>query len=235
MTSLIVRLYASAKAAQDVARQLKAAGFADSAITLVTAKPPAPEGTEATEPARLPDRERFGALGDFYAERLASGRSLVAVKAEFGEGAAATRILEAGKPVDREVPKVEKREEASYSDGTPLSRALGMNVLSGEAAPLSKALGWATSTAKRHFLAGELSSEAAPLSRSIGLPTLTERRHFLVKELTDSPAPLSSGVGMRVLSDEAAPLSTKLGLGLLKNDPTPLSSRLGLRVLTEKQ
>jgi hypothetical protein len=234
MTSLIVRLYASAKAAQDVGRQLKAAGFADSAITVVTATPPAPDSTEPTVPARLPDRERFGALGDFYAERVASGRSLVAVKTEFGEGAAATRILEAGKPVDREVPKVEKREE-SYSDGTPLSRALGMRVLSDEAAPLSKALGWATSTAKRHFLTGELSSEAAPFSRSIGMATKTERRHFMVSELSDSPAPLSSGIGMKVLSDGAAPLSSGLGLGLLKSNPTPLSSLLGLRVLTEKQ
>ena len=234
MTSLIVRLYASAKAAQDVASQLKAAGFADSAITVVTASPPAAESTEVTEPVSLPERERFGALGDFYAERLASGRSLVAVRAEFGEGVAATRILDSGKPVDREVPKVEKREEV-YGEGAPLSRALRMRVLSDEAAPLSKAMGWATATAKRHFLTRELSDEAAPLSRAVGMPTRTEPRQFLTSSLNDNPTPLSSGVGMRVLSDDPAPLSSRFGFGLLKNDPTPLSSLLGMRVLTDKQ
>lgn len=75
----------------------------------------------------------------------------------------------------------------------PLSRALGLPLLSRNPAPLSRLLAWSL-----------LSRKAAPLSDSVGWPTLW-----------GAAAPLSKWAGWSLISKDPAPLSNALGFPVL--------------------
>lgn len=239
MVDVIARLYASEEQASGAVAKLKAAGFRDESIGQLQ---PAPEKTDeegAPQAAPAPGNDLERRMADVYGDQVAKGRCVVAVAAPFGRGRLATAILDNAGPVDEPLPSMLATEpmETAVDPGkaAPLSKALGLPVLSRKAAPLSALMNWPVKSDREYFLTSELKSEAAPLSRKLGLPTLTRRRHFLVSGLWNKAAPLSSATGVRELSDQAAPLSSRFGWPLLKNNPTPLSSRFGWRVLSEKQ
>lgn len=98
-------------------------------------------------------------------------------------------------------------------DPAPLSRKIGMPVLSDNPAPLSSKIGIRV-----------LSDDPTPLSSKAGIRVLSEKA-----------APLSDKLGWRTLLDNPAPLSTKLGWRLLLDNPAPLSSWLGWRVLIKDE
>jgi hypothetical protein len=243
MVDVIARLYATEQQANDAVSKLKAAGFANDSVARVG---PPPKATEegapepaAPEPANALERE----LAATHGAELPDGRWLVAVAAPFGRGVLATSILEGAGALDEPLPRVAGRTGVanrdaaadSWGPAAPLSRLLGMPLLSNEAAPLSAKFGWPMKSKREYYFVSELQREGAPLSKALGLPTKTERRHFLTSGLSSEAAPLSSKLGIRTLSDEPAPLSAKFGWSLLKNNPTPLSSMLGLKVLSDNQ
>jgi hypothetical protein len=239
MLDVIARLYASGQQASEAVAKLQAAGFRDDSIGQLQ---PAPErdGEEgAPEAAPAPGNDLERRMADVYGDQVAKGRSVVAVAAPFGRGKLATAILDNAGPVDEPLPSMLATEpmETALDPGeaAPLSRLLGLRVLSSKAAPLSAMMNWPVKSDREYFLTSGLRNEAAPLSGKVGLPTLTKRRHFLVSSLWNKAAPLSSATGVRVRSDNPAPLSARFGWPLLKNNPTPLSSRFGWRVLSEKQ
>lgn len=243
MADVIARLYGKERQATDAVNKLKAAGFAADSVARVGPPPAATEEgappPEAPAPANALERQ----LAATYGAALTDGRWLVGVAAPFGRGVLATSILDGAGALDEPLPRVAGQVEVanrdadadSWGPAAPLSRALGLPVLSNDAAPLSAKFGWPIKSKREYYFVSELQSEGAPLSRALGLPTKTERRHFLTSGVSSAAAPLSSKLGLRLLSDEPAPLSAKFGWSLLKNNPTPLSSWLGLRVLTDKQ
>jgi hypothetical protein len=103
-----------------------------------------------------------------------------------------------------------KPDSDLVDDPAPLSKKVGMQVLSDEPAPLSKRLGWRL-----------LSDNPWPLSTRLGWTLLSK-----------DPTPLSSRLGWRTLSDNPAPLSARMGWRVLSDNPTPLSTRFGWRVLS---
>jgi hypothetical protein len=160
-----------------------------------------------------------------YAEGLQLGRSLVAVRAPFGQAREAIAILDSFDPV----------AVAGLRRPPP-----GHSPAWDEAAPLSSALQWRTIHSNR----------PAPFSSAMGLPILSRGRSFLSpmfgelasphfalfgrSALSATAAPLSSLFGLKTLSSgkTGATWTSSFGLRLLSADPAPLSSKLGLRVST---
>jgi hypothetical protein len=225
-----VRVYESEEQAAGAAQNLKAAGFAAGSVLTVM-----PEDANAAAAAAAAG---MAEIGPFVAEQAALGRAVVAVQPPFGQGMAATQILDAAGPLPVEKPAPKTKATSGVdakSSATPLSNMFGWSVLSDSATPLSDMFGWKVK-----------SDKAAPLSDWLGWSTLSDKTYYMVSELKDEPAPLSSWLGWRVLSKTAAPLSDRFGwptksaqthylTDKLVKDPTPLSSRLGMSVLTEKQ
>jgi hypothetical protein len=98
----------------------------------------------------------------------------------------------------------------AVDDPAPLSKKVGMQVLSDEPAPLSRRFGWRL-----------LSDTPWPLSTRMGWSLLSK-----------SPTPLSDRLGWRTLLHTPAPLSARMGWRVLSDDPAPLSTRFGWRVLS---
>lgn len=223
MSDLIVRVYETEQQAKSVVKKLKDAGFADDAIVQLA---PAPAEGEEGAPKKS---KAGGPLAALYAEQLQQGRSLVGVRAAFGQGMAATNILESGNPLAVELPEAPESAKAKdtpaaadFSDATPFSRALNMPVLKRNSPTLfSDYVGWSVEPSKRHYLTTKLADAHMAVSASF-MPLLSS-----------IAAPFSSKVGMRVLSDNATPLSSKANMDVLKDDPTPLSSKFNLRVLSD--
>lgn len=95
--------------------------------------------------------------------------------------------------------------------------------LSDEPAPLSKRLGMTV-----------LSETKKDWNASMGQPTLSSKRFILGEpQLSSDPAPLSTRLGMTVLSESKKDWTHSFGQPLLSSDPTPLSTKLGLRVLSD--
>ena len=176
MSSLIVRLYGSEEQARDAATKLKEAGFQDDAILTVT------PGSDQSLPDAIRAGQKMGHQAAFYAERVQSGRSLVAVDAPFTRGQAATDILNGCGPADRELKAPDDPVHAASSKAAPLSDALGMPVLSRKRpAPLSAALGLPTLARDQYYTVSELANPNFPDSKSFGFPLLSR-----------NPTPLSS-------------------------------------------
>jgi hypothetical protein len=236
MTDLIVRVYETEEKAAAAEGKLKDAGFAAENVARVS---PAAEGAESAVPAEGLERR----LAQFYADKVKAGRSVVGVLAPFGTGVLATKLLDSEGPLPEELPRPQAQRpaaEAAYGEGAPFSRALGMQVLSPNAAPFSDMFGWPTKSKKRHFLTSRLGSPHFALSSMFGMGLLSRNgaplsSKFGLRTLSDNAAPLSSKFGWATASGEAAPLSSKLGWRVLSKNPTPLSSMLGLRVLSEQR
>ncbi|MGP9819052.1 hypothetical protein ACTZWW_03465 [Salinarimonas sp. NSM] len=173
-----------------------------------------------------------GALSRAYVGLLEAGAVVVSVKAPFGEGAAAEAIVRDADGCEPAPEAPPPRNPAPFSTGFGIpvltrtrsrtelipkwsfSDFLGIRVLSGNRAPLSRALGMATLSGK----------PAERKSTSFGLPLLA-----------GGAAPLSSSFGLSTLSTPKRAWETSFGMPLLTRSAAPLSSLLGLPVLTRKQ
>lgn len=185
---------------------------------------------------------RRGFESDAVHTAAADGGTTVSVRAEFGEGLKATRILESHGPVgtaDRHVQSARRptrdsvtvalQAEAHNQEAAPLSTALGLPLLSHNPAPLSSWLGLPLLSASQSPSVSLSPENPAPLSSSLGLPTLIKSGGRPVKLPSDNPAPLSSALGLPLLttasekpanlpSENAAPFSAMLRLPVLTRD-----------------
>ncbi len=217
MINPIVRIYKAEQQAHDAVEKLRERGFPEDTIFVVTPAfkkdPGSLEAVSRAVAAGFVPQDRVGV----YTASVRQGRSLVAIRAPFGHGVLATRILDKFVPVDT---GLERREPTvTWDVAAPLSSGFRLPVL------------WR--------------NQPAPLSNLAGRSTLSRSRTFQARyaELTSPTWTLSSRLGLRLLSRNQAPrasLSGKagpswtrsLGLPLLSRNPAPLSSRLGLRLLT---
>lgn len=181
-----------------------------------------------------------------YADGLRLGRSLVAVRAPFGQAREAIIILDSFDPVAvAAVRRAPQQRSPAWDEAAPLSSALQWRTIqSNRPAPFSAVLGLPTLSRGRSFLSpmfGELgsphfalfgrsslSAKAAPLSALFGLKTLSSGK---------AGAAWTSSFGLRLLSANPAPLSSKLGLevstgGPLRSQAAPLSAVLGIPALS---
>lgn len=161
----------------------------------------------------------------------AAGSAMVEVAAPFGRAAEAEATLNSfgpiASPAAAPAAAVAIRTE---DDPAPLSRALGLSVLSPfksgialnpDPAPLSTKFGWKLLTTDK--------------PKAELMPDWTLSGKLGWKLLSDDAAPLSSAAGHKTLSDDPAPLSRAIGWPMLSKDPTPLSSKFGWKVLSDRQ
>ena len=205
MTSYVIRVFSNPAAARAASEDLQRQGFAAGAVRLAGAG----EDTAAALQAH-------GVRPDEAARLAGFGGAVVSVRAEFGEGQTASRVLDAHGPVAAPAPgqaAAPARDTAAPEGGNgslaagpaPLSDWLGIPLLSRDPAPLSSRLGLSV-----------LSPSAAPLSHALGLPVLASG--------VEKPANLPSG--------QPAVLSTALGLRTLLRDPAPFSALFNWQLLT---
>lgn len=221
----IGQAYASENDALEAIEALKANGFEEEDITIVT-----PSMFESTNSALLSPGEKDGvnttemlaqvimsvheasevppSHAMVYADNVQEGRSLVLVTAPFGQALLATDTLNTGK--EQEIGEMPELEYHTWMQPAPLSALLNMKVLSHRRSWMSRAF-------------RELSDNPTPLSSRIGMNVLKE----------NNPAPLSSMIGMNVLKDNPTPLSSKLGWSTIKEGSTPLSDKIGMKVLSD--
>ena len=136
MSTLIVRMYATAEQAGAAVAKLKEAGFRDEQILELS------PGSARSVASALRAGQMMGHSVGFYAERVEQGRFLVAIDPPFGSGQAATQALDGSGPVDRDLAAPADTARSEWGEGAPLSAALGWTVLSRNPTPLSSALGW---------------------------------------------------------------------------------------------
>jgi len=252
----IGQAYASETDALEATEALKAGGFEEEDISVIT-----PSMIESANPWMLDKGTRDGVDSTemlaqvimsvheasgipashamVYADNIQQGKSLAIITAPFGSALQATDILNTGKEIDiGEMPELDYH---SWQQPAPLSALLNIPVLSSRRSWMSRTFGELTEPGYRpteKLMGGLLSDNATPLSSAAGLNVLK-----------DNPTPLSSAMGMKALKENPTPLSDKIGFKplsedtpgrktssfgfpLLSNDPTPLSSLLGLKVLS---
>lgn len=221
---IYARLYETERAARDAVTQLKQEGFPEETIFLVTPESDREAGSAETLATAIQAGFMEGYDARIYAQGLESGRSLVMIRAGFGYGQLALNILETCGPVDTDLLPPPR----TWADGdkyTPLSAALGLPVLSDQAAPMSELLGivpLATgSMFDRSFGFNLLSQKATPLSSL-----------FHLKTLASKTGPWQASFGLSLLSQAPADKSSSFGLPLLSEKPAPLSAMFGLPILT---
>lgn len=213
----VTRLYARSEDAEAAVAALDREGFEPAHVRVV-------RPAEAAEVEESLHRAGIsGANAKLYAEHLAKGATLVTVRALFGQGVAATDILDGHSPLPLETEPEQVGIDAG--DPTPFSNFLGWKVLSHDPTPLSFMLGLKVLSQDKNTDASmrslhTLSGEPAPLSSAVHMQLLS----------TDA-APLSAMAKLPVLSGEAAPLSGKLGMRTLSSEAAPFSKLLNLLVL----
>ncbi|MBB4212195.1 hypothetical protein EV659_109148 [Rhodothalassium salexigens DSM 2132] len=176
VTTAKVRMYRTESEAQTAVTNLKQAGFTDVKHFAGPKLSGKEEKTvhEAIEDGFLPNARPL-----LFQQMLEQGRSLVGVRALFGQAAKVAKILDAAGPVDTELLPT-----GANPDPTPLSTFLGMPVL------------WHYKTRT------EVTDK--PISSMLGLPLLAPRKpgwdkSFGMPVLTDKKTPLSSALGMNML------------------------------------
>jgi hypothetical protein len=193
-------MYETAQHAMTAVAKLKAQGFPEETINLVTAasvgqqsQAASASGSEDPIVSAITAGYVLRAHARVYAEAVRCGRALVSVSAAFGTGGIASEILDSCDPVDSGLSTAGERLPG-WDDATPLSSALWLPVLA--------------------------KGSASPLSSFWGLPVLTRKGGTFcsalgVPEVSQSAALLSSTLGMPLLSRNPAPLSSLLRIPLL--------------------
>jgi hypothetical protein len=213
-------MYETDQQARDAVGKLRGEGFPKDTIFLVT---PAPKSDEETaEPLSMAIKAGFVPQRDarVYSELLGQGRSLVAVRAPFGQARLATAILDGSGPVDTGIRPPEKRSVA-WETGAPFSSSLLLPTLSRR--------------------------KPDAFSMSFGLPTLSSGPTTRAKladpqlalfgqpSLSRNPSPLSSMFHIKTISGKSGPSwRSSFGLPMLSEKPAPFSSWLGLHLLKGK-
>lgn len=219
--TLIARYYENESQAREAHRDLLDMGLARDELSLIE---PAFESEELE--SRAVRASVF--LGDDdtdHAAQLRRGRYLVAVKAPFGRALQATHILDFHEPVAAAGPAGGTHHPHVFLSEmpAPLSKLLGLPVLSNTKPSRSGFLGLRTLAGNRSYLTGKLGSRDSSRGSSFGIPLLSA-----------NPAPLSSMTAMplatRVRSGER--WSRSFGLRMLSGHSTPFSSFFGIPLLS---
>jgi hypothetical protein len=212
MRYAIVRMFASSEQAHAAARDLRADGFEDDTVFVVTPSTAGENASHETTTAVIMAAYVLRAHARVYAEGVQQGRSLVAVHAAFGLSQRAIDIMAAHDPVDSGL-RLASEPGPGWDDAAPMSSALRMPPL--------------------------LRNSPAPLSSMWGLPTLSRGRSgalsLLFGELTRSTWTFSGLFGMGLLSRNPAPLSSMLGLKTVKARPGDWRSSFGLPLLSSRR
>ena len=208
----IVRLFNTTEDAMAAVNELKDFKYGRVGIQLV-AETEDPFSFESMKEMGVPDAE-----AQRFSERVGNGGALVVADPPFGSGARVVEILERSRSSDSGLSRAMevRAPDTGYNgpdqdDAAPLSRALGLPLLSNNPAPLSS-----------YFKIPTLLRRQNPKPAPLGLPLLSNKA-----------APFSSAVGVPVLSRDAAPFSSLIGMKVLTDDPAPLSSLLKMPVLTK--
>ncbi|MFK8079879.1 MAG: hypothetical protein AB8B97_06320 [Granulosicoccus sp.] len=253
----IGQAYASESDALEAIDALKANGFVEEDITIVTPamiesanadmlSPGEKEGVNSTEMLAqviMSVHEASNVPGSHavvYAESIQQGRSLVLVTAPFGQALLATDTLNNGKHID--VGEMPELEYHTWMQPAPLSALLNIRVLSHRRSWMSRT--FAELKEPGYFptegiMGGLLKENSTPLSSTMGVEVLKENPTPLSSKfgwslLKDNATPLSDKIGMKPLSDSVpAKNSTSFGMRTLSDDPTPLSSMFGIPVLKD--
>ncbi len=207
MRDPIVRMYETEQQARSAVHKLKAEGFPDEQIFLVT---PQSGGTAEAIAAAIMAGFVLRSHAKVYAQGIQAGRSLVVVRASFGYTQDAIDILESFKPVDSGLRPSRDESSVAWDEAAPISSAFRLPVL--------------------------LKSSPAPLSRVFGMPPLSKGRTgwlaAMFGELTSPRFAFSSLFGMPLLSGNAAPLSSLFGMKTVTASSGPWQKSFGLPLLT---
>ncbi|MFK7994787.1 MAG: hypothetical protein AB8B87_11660 [Granulosicoccus sp.] len=220
----IGQAYASESDALEAIDALKANGFVEEDITIVTPSmiesansdmlsPGEKEGVDSTEmlaqvimsvheASNVPSSHAM-----VYAGSIQQGHTLVLVTAPFGKALLATDTLNNGKQID--VGQMPELEYHTWLQPAPLSALLNIRVLSHRRSWMSRTF--------------------AELKEPGYFPT----EGLMGGLLKENPTPLSSSAGFEVLKENPTPLSSRLGWSLLKENSTPLSDKIGMSALSE--
>lgn len=185
----IVRMYAGAQQAAAAVSSLKAARFAADAISVIVASEAlkTPKDIEAALTAAFVPRAETSR----YVQGVQAGSTVVVVRAPFGGGVLANKLLDSAGPVDSGL-KLHAEPFEGWDDAAPLSSALHIPVLSSKiSSPYSTPC--------------LLTRNGGTLSSALGFA-----------ELKESGTPSTEGLGMPMLSRNPAPLSALLRLPLLR-------------------
>lgn len=175
----ITRLYDTHRQALDAVRELEANQFTRDEITVVA--PPGTDGSPGDLVAAIAAGWILLAEARVYAESVRNGRTLVSVRAPFGTGVIAERVLDSFGPAS---PVIERDDSLPiWDDATPLSSALGLPVLLRNEDSFSAFWGLPLLTRKQAFFASTdsvraLSNASAWFSSKLGLPVLTRSDKF---------------------------------------------------------
>jgi len=247
--------YASEADAIEAVDALKANGFDEEEITIIT-----PTMIESANPNILSAGEQDGvdttemlaqvimsvheasdtppSHAMVYAHNVQQKRSVVLVTAPFGEALRATDTLATGKHID--VGEMPELEYHTWLQPAPLSALLNIPVLSHRRSWMSRTFSELTEPGylpTEGIMGGLLSDNPTPLSSKIGKEPLMDNPTPLSSKfswplLKDNPTPLSDKIGMSPLKKETpAKKSASFGIPLLSKNATPLSSLFGIPVL----
>lgn len=239
--TLVVRIYSSQKKASDAAKKVKAEGYGDEAVLLMTPSTDPEADVSADIDAAVKAERLPKDYTEIAIDSLRQGRSVLSVNAYFGKTLPVTNIMDSFEPVKIQEPAKSKKKDRLISEGmgipllwdgesflarffggllaSPNFYFFGEPKLKKDPTPLSSGIGWDT-----------LNDNATPLSSQLGLTVLSEKPHSLGEpQLSSDATPLSSKVGLKVLSDK--PYSS--GEPKLKSEPAPFSKALGLSVLID--
>ena len=224
----IVRMYASAQTAQQVADSLASEERVASSLDR-TIKPFSPtvlapgKDNAAVVRKAVDDGVLPAALSYACKAGLERGRAVVVVSCAFGTARRAEQILDANGPVDADkVPEYRDNDALLFSD------FIGIPTLWDRATPLSDLLGLKT-VRQGSIMGGGTSSFS--LSRMLGMPELI--RSGPVLGSGTSSFSLSRMLGIPEVIEPKA--DTSLGFPTLSTNPTPLSSTLGMPTLTNEK
>jgi hypothetical protein len=223
MTVISTRIYDTPQNAKGAVTKLKKSRVKDDQISVVSSEGKSPDDVVAAiEAAGLP-----AASAKVYAEAVAKGGTLVAVRPLFGKGAEANEILDSFSPIET---SLESDHVVTATDPTaPLSSAAGWATLSNDPTPLSTFFKWPLLSdnkfpASKWFSWSLLSSDKFPASKLFSWALLSDNKFPASKQfnwplLSSNPTPLSTKYNLQLLSDDATPLSRKLNIAVLSKEP----------------
>jgi hypothetical protein len=244
MTTPIVRMYETEKQARDAVRKLRGEGFRRNTILLVT---PSPKGeAESIESFSSSDMasELPPGHAEVHAGGVRQGRSLVAIRAPFGQGGLAKEILCSCNPAESG-PGVPERPSIAWEVGAPLSSGFRLPILwADQPEPFSRLIGRPTLTQGRTFEARypALKESSWTFSARLGLPVLSRSQRGRASLSGKAGDSWKRSFGLPMWSSEPAPFSKRFRMHVLTqrgplppNHPAPFSERMGLPVLASRR
>ncbi|MCG6205169.1 hypothetical protein LPW26_11005 [Rhodopseudomonas sp. HC1] len=220
MTQIVTRLYDSSSKLAALEADLKNANYQYSVVT----------GYQAGKSSSVDDivaalAKAYVARSDAwtYADYVKKGAVVVAVKAEFGFAAKATKILDSYGPNKISV-ETSSSAAAGQSEATPFSNMLHLDTLLDTSGKYKSYSGdWLLVDSDKTFSGTPLViSSKGPYQSFSGTPLLL-----------DSSGPYKSFSGTPLLLDSSGPYKSYSGEPLLINNPSIFSSWLGLPVLSK--